>query len=225
MEIGEKLKAARIAAHLTQEQAADAIGVSRQTMSNWENSKTYPDIVSVVKLSDLYDISLDRLLKEKEQKEQEISPVSDYLNYLEESTDTVASRQKLSIIILLAVYLAIWAFALLMFWCFTPPDGAMGYSLLFLWLLLPVAAFVVSLLLGCNGIVRRSKWKWLLPLALGLLYMLAEYGTFSLSNMLLNEYASFHLPHLTMLCKGTLYAAFGLALGLLGQKKKTHANS
>lgn len=215
MDIGAKLKAARIAAHFTQEQAADAIGVSRQTMSNWENSKTYPDIVSVVKLSDLYDISLDRLLKDKE-----VSPMSDYLNYLVESTDTVASRQKLSIIILLAVYLAIWAFSLLVFWCFTAPDGAMGYSLLFLYLLLPVAAFVVSLLLGCNGIVRRAKWKWLLPLALGLMYMLAEYGTFSLSNMLFNEYSQFHLPHLTMLCKGMLYAAFGLALGLLASKKR-----
>lgn len=224
MEIGEKLKAARISAHFTQEQAAQSLGVSRQTISNWENSKTYPDIVSVVKMSDLYAISLDRLLKESESG-QESAPISGYLGYLEASTDTVASRQKLSIIILLAVYLAIWAFALLMFWCFTAPDGAMGYSLLFLWLLLPVAAFVVSLLLGCNGIVRRAKWKWLLPLALGLLYMLAEYGTFSLSNMLFNEYASFRLPSISALCMGTLYAAFGLVLGLLGQKKKKHADS
>ena len=34
-------------------------------MSNWENGKTYPDIISVIKMSDLYDISLDHLLKEK----------------------------------------------------------------------------------------------------------------------------------------------------------------
>ena len=64
MDIGVKIKNARIKTNLTQEQAAEAIGVSRQTISNWENEKTYPDIVSVVKMSDLYDIILDRLLKE-----------------------------------------------------------------------------------------------------------------------------------------------------------------
>lgn len=216
MDIGAKLKAARIAAHFTQEQAAEAIGVSRQTMSNWENSKTYPDIVSVVKLSDLYAISLDRLLKD-----QEASPMSDYLNYLEESTDTVASRQKLSAVILLAVYLAVWAFSLIMFWCFTGSGDAMGYSILFLWLLLPVTTFLISLLLGCNGAVRAAKWKWLLPAAFGLLYMLAEYGTFSLANMISNEYSHFNLPNISMLFRGALYSLAGLALGTcIGKKRK-----
>ncbi len=36
---------------------------SRQTISNWETEKTYPDIISVVKMSDLYNVSLDLLLK------------------------------------------------------------------------------------------------------------------------------------------------------------------
>ena len=54
MDIGSKIKNARVRANLTQEQAAEALGVSRQTMSNWENEKTYPDIISVIKMSDLY---------------------------------------------------------------------------------------------------------------------------------------------------------------------------
>ena len=49
MEIGAKLRQARIAAGLTQEQTAEALGVSRQSISNWENEKNYPDIVSVVR--------------------------------------------------------------------------------------------------------------------------------------------------------------------------------
>ena len=61
MDINEKIKNARVQAHLTQEDAADKLGVSRQTMSNWENGKTYPDIVSVVKMSDIYHVSLDHL--------------------------------------------------------------------------------------------------------------------------------------------------------------------
>lgn len=44
MEIGSKIKKSRIDAKLTQEQAAEALGISRQTISNWENEKSYPDI-------------------------------------------------------------------------------------------------------------------------------------------------------------------------------------
>ena len=92
MEIGSKIKNARIQANFTQEQVAEALSVSRQTISNWETGKTYPDIVSVVKMSDLYNISLDRLLKEKKS-------MSNYLNYLEESTNTVKSKNRLSMLI------------------------------------------------------------------------------------------------------------------------------
>lgn len=47
VEIGSKIKKSRIDAKLTQEQAAEALGISRQTISNWENEKSYPDIVAV----------------------------------------------------------------------------------------------------------------------------------------------------------------------------------
>lgn len=63
MEIEKKLKDARANAGLTQEQVAEKIMVSRQTISNWENGKSLPDIISIMKLSDLYQISLDELLK------------------------------------------------------------------------------------------------------------------------------------------------------------------
>ena len=43
-DIGTKIKEARVAAQLTQEQVAETLGVSRQTVSNWENDRTYPDI-------------------------------------------------------------------------------------------------------------------------------------------------------------------------------------
>ena len=63
MEIGKKLKDARLHSGLTQEKAAEELNVSRQTISNWENEKSYPDIISVIELSNLYSISLDDLLK------------------------------------------------------------------------------------------------------------------------------------------------------------------
>lgn len=85
MEIGAKLKEARTKEGLTQEEVAEAIQLSRQTISNWENEKSYPDIVSVIKLSDLYNISLDKLLKGDEKM----------IEHLEESTNIVSSNRKL----------------------------------------------------------------------------------------------------------------------------------
>lgn len=63
MKICDKIKEARLNVGLTQEQAAEKIMVSRQTISNWENGKSLPDITSILTMSDLYQISLDELLK------------------------------------------------------------------------------------------------------------------------------------------------------------------
>lgn len=87
MEIGNKLKKSRLESKLTQEKVAEEIKVSRQTISNWENEKSYPDIISVIKLSDLYNISLDELLKGD----------SEMIKHLEESTNIVSSNKKLLI--------------------------------------------------------------------------------------------------------------------------------
>lgn len=63
MNIGEKIKNAREESQFTQTQAAESLLVSRQTISNWENGKSLPDIVSVIRMSELYNVSLDDLLK------------------------------------------------------------------------------------------------------------------------------------------------------------------
>ena len=64
MDIGGKIKKSRTNAKITQEQAAQALGISIQTISNWENERSYPNIVSVLKMSDLYSVRLDYLLKD-----------------------------------------------------------------------------------------------------------------------------------------------------------------
>lgn len=64
MEFGENLKQARKKMNVTQEEVARELNVSRQTISSWENQRSYPDIRSLVALSDYYQISLDLLLRE-----------------------------------------------------------------------------------------------------------------------------------------------------------------
>lgn len=63
MELGKQIKKHRQEVQLSQEKLADRVYVSRQTISNWENDKSYPDVNSLVLLSEIFQISLDNLIK------------------------------------------------------------------------------------------------------------------------------------------------------------------
>ena len=63
MELGKQIKRYRMEANLSQEELADKVFVSRQTISNWENDKNYPDIKSLVLMSEVFHVSLDILIK------------------------------------------------------------------------------------------------------------------------------------------------------------------
>ena len=63
MELSEQIKKYRTGMNLSQEELAEKIYVTRQSISNWENGKTYPDIHSLLLLSSLFGISLDQLVK------------------------------------------------------------------------------------------------------------------------------------------------------------------
>ncbi len=61
--IGDNIKFYRKKNQLTQDDIAEACNVTRQAVSKWENGKSLPDIVSIIRMSELYDLSLDELLK------------------------------------------------------------------------------------------------------------------------------------------------------------------
>lgn len=63
MELGKQIKKYRTDKQLSQEQLAERIFVSRQTISNWENNRNYPDIKSLLLLSEIFEVSLDNLIK------------------------------------------------------------------------------------------------------------------------------------------------------------------
>lgn len=63
MKIAEQIKKYRGEQRLSQEQLAQRIYVSRQTVSNWENGKSYPDVNSLVLLSEVFSVSVDNLIK------------------------------------------------------------------------------------------------------------------------------------------------------------------
>lgn len=63
MEVSTQIKEHRNSQGLTQEQLAEKVYVSRQTISNWETGKNYPDLQSLLLLSTVFDITLDQLVK------------------------------------------------------------------------------------------------------------------------------------------------------------------
>lgn len=64
MKFAEQIKRQRKKLGMTQTEVAEKLYVTRQTISNWEQSKNYPDLNMLVKISDVYQISIDSLLKE-----------------------------------------------------------------------------------------------------------------------------------------------------------------
>ena len=63
MEVGAQIKKYRSNMGISQEELAEKVYVSRQTVSNWETGKNYPDIHSVLLLSSVFNVSLDQLIK------------------------------------------------------------------------------------------------------------------------------------------------------------------
>lgn len=64
MRVGQVIMNLRKEREMTQEEFADIFSVTRQTISNWENEKSYPDLQTLVNMSDKFEISLDEMLKE-----------------------------------------------------------------------------------------------------------------------------------------------------------------
>lgn len=84
LEVSSQIKKYRSNMGISQEELAEKIYVSRQTVSNWETGKNYPDIHSLLLLSSLFNVSLDQLIKgdvvimKKEIKEMEIKKFDKY---------------------------------------------------------------------------------------------------------------------------------------------------
>lgn len=76
MELGKQIKKYRGELGISQDVLAEKIYVSRQTISNWENDKNYPDINSLLRLSEVFHVSLDILIKgDIEEMKEEIKQI------------------------------------------------------------------------------------------------------------------------------------------------------
>ncbi len=201
MDIGSKLKNARNEANFTQEEIAEKLGVSRQTISNWENSKSYPDIISVIKLSEIYSITIDALLKEDK----------NMIKHLDETTNIVKSKNRLRRILPVLIYTLIWTACILFFWIFSGTTDAMVYSIFVFWGILPITSLIISAIIGKDNFKPSAKVGAVA--LIGTMYMLCEYFTFSLANMV--AFDKFNFINIDSLLSGIIFSSIGMGIGCL----------
>ncbi|MFT8337859.1 helix-turn-helix domain-containing protein [Schleiferilactobacillus harbinensis] len=65
IEFGSTLKKVRLAQGLSQQQVADKLNLTRQTISKWENGRGYPDFENLILLSELYGVTIDQLVNRR----------------------------------------------------------------------------------------------------------------------------------------------------------------
>lgn len=70
MDFGKKMQELRKKNNLSQEDLAEKVGVARQTISKWELGETSPDLKQANILSEIFNVSIDSLLNDKEVKVQ-----------------------------------------------------------------------------------------------------------------------------------------------------------
>lgn len=137
MDISNQIKTRREAMGLSQEQLAEKLYVSRQTISNWERDKTYPDVQSLLMLSILFGTSIDTLVK---------GDVTVMEEAVERDRRRMGARMLWLAVLMLALLAA--AFALILSPAFAWMEGAWGIGAAAAVAFLPaVAALVVATVL------------------------------------------------------------------------------
>lgn len=137
MDISNQIKTRRETMGLSQEQLAEKLYVSRQTISNWERDKTYPDVQSLLMLSVLFDTSIDTLVKGD-------------VTVMEEAVerDRKYSGTRMLWLAVLMLALLVLAFALILSPAFAWMEGAWGIGIATATAFLPaIAALVVATVL------------------------------------------------------------------------------
>lgn len=126
MELNAQIKKYRTELNLSQEELAEKVYVTRQTISNWENGKSYPDVHSLLLLGSLFNVSLDQLIKGDIETMKEIINEQEVKKFSHYSTIYAVH---LILLILSAVPLFMWLdryalipfgifFVITLFWAF-----------------------------------------------------------------------------------------------------------
>ena len=96
MTLGEKILALRTQKEMSQEELAAALEVSRQSVSKWETNQSVPDLDKIIRLADLFGVTVDQLVREGERPEPP-EPPEPQVVYVAEGRRGLTGPQKLGV--------------------------------------------------------------------------------------------------------------------------------
>ena len=145
MSLGENIYKLRIKKKLSQEDFANAMEVSRQSVSKWENDMAVPELEKLIKMAKLFEVSLDELVgisttpitKASAPETTPVAPI----------TPSITTEELISIIFLVLAILSPFIFFIFNTWFYTPFHITLG--------LLPAIATVIS-----AHLVTKHKWMF-----------------------------------------------------------------
>lgn len=148
MIFSEKLKTERTKQGWTQDELAEKLFVSRQSVSKWENGQNYPSIEIIIKISDLFGVTIDELLRSDEELTNNVIKESRQLAYPK-------LKYAVDVIFLVGVLFMVIKLAVLLLNKTTPLDLALPGGALW-WNIGPFATMVVT---GIISGVLKEKYK------------------------------------------------------------------
>lgn len=206
MDIGAKIKTERQSVGLTQEALAEKLKTTRQTVSNWENNRSYPDIVSLIEMSNIFNISIDELIKSDDKM----------LEYFSKNTNSIKQSSKVKKIIEITVYLFVWVICLIIFQLTNSYIGGAKDDII-MFFIIPLTAFIISAFIGNDTHWKTSKYLFSLffgamHLLLNILVSLIQATNYSL----IFHYISMNFgTSLTFFLISASVSAFGILIGHL----------
>jgi len=148
MKFGEKLKHERTKKGWSQEELAEKLHVSRQSVSKWENGQNYPNIELIIKISDLFGVTIDEMLRSDEELTMKVIKDSKQLAY-------PRLKYTFDIILLLGVAMLIIKLAVLLLSKATPLELTLYGGKLF-WNLAPLLLVILGSA-GSNALKNKYK--------------------------------------------------------------------
>lgn len=168
MTLGEKIYELRTQNKLSQGDLANELNVSRQSISKWENDNSTPDLEKIIKLAEIFNVSLDELIKNEEKEESNINTPEQI------SASKPNTREKkigkglliagvISIFVFLLLGLGITGFfiAIPLFACSIIYYKAKSNHFLYcLWAIIPLADLYIRFATGINWNVIKQTLEW-----------------------------------------------------------------
>lgn len=153
MILADKIIELRKRQGMSQEELAEKLGVSRQSVSKWEGAQSTPDLNRILQLSEIFGVSTDTLLKDTEELSTEAAPVQETVETepplrkvsMEEANSFLAVNEKRSKLTAVGVFLCIiCVIPLIVLDELTNLGDLIGVPLMFILIAIAVALFIIS---------------------------------------------------------------------------------